>query len=250
MTGSRDVVLEDVFNLRDLGGYDTADGRRTRWGTLYRGAGLHRLAGGDVDLVRGLGLRTVLDLRTAAELEAGTYPVEQLPADFYHLPLITTMWDHSAIDPSAPAEEYLVARYSEMLDEGRASIAESVRFLSRPGALPGVFYCAVGKDRTGVLAAIVLEAVGVQRDHVIADYHLSKERVARIVERAMARHTVEATSTMVAQAATLLDAPAEAMRLLLERLSAEHGSAADYLLDSGVRRDELSALRESVLEPS
>lgn len=248
MTGRRDVVLEEVFNLRDLGGYDTLDGRRTRWGTLYRGASLHRLAGPDLELVGQLGIKTVLDLRTEAEVGHGIFPVDRLPADFYHLPLITQMWDHSAIDPAAPAEQYLAARYSEMLDEGRSSIAESVRFLARPGALPGVFYCAAGKDRTGVLAAIVLEAVGVQRDHVIADYHLSKERVAKLVERLLATRRIEATSTMVAQAATLLDAPAEAMRMLLEQLTEQHGSAAGYLLDSGVRQDELSALADSVLE--
>lgn len=248
MTDARDVALQDVFNLRDLGGYPTADGRVTRWRTLYRGAGLHRLAGADVETVRGLGLRTVVDLRTAGELDVvGSYPVDALPADVHHLPMITAMWDHALIDPDAPAEDYLRARYADMLVEGRTAIAESVRLLARPGALPGVFYCAAGKDRTGVLAALVLSAVGVEDEHVVADYHRSVAHVERIVARARARGEHEAQSAMVAQPAAVMAAPPEAMRLLLGDVRAEHGSAAGFLAACGVADDTLAALREAVL---
>jgi protein-tyrosine phosphatase len=247
---SRDVELVDVYNLRDLGGYATGDGRRTRWRTLFRGAGLHRLGGEDLEAVRALGLRTVVDLRTAEELAAvGAYPTAQLPAAFHHLPMITSQWDHSGIDDSAPPELYLVERYREMFDVGRATIAATVTLLADPGALPAVFYCAAGKDRTGVLAAVILAAIGVREQDIVADYHLSKARVERIVARARAAGDREAASPMLAQPPTVMAAPPAAMQLLLAALREEHGSAAGYLRDAGVGAATLAAVADNLLEP-
>ena len=247
---ARDVVLDAVFNLRDLGGYPTADGRRTRWRRLYRGAGLHRLADDDVDVVRGLELRTVIDLRTAEELASlGGYPVAELPAAFHHLPMIQGLWDHAVVDPEAPPEAFLVPRYLEMLDVGRDTIAGSVRLLATPGALPAAFYCAAGKDRTGVLAALLLDAVGVRPEAVVEDYRLSKERVALIVARARAKEHGEARSAMLGHPDAVMDSPPEAMRLLLAAIREHHGSTRGYLLQAGVRSDELEALAVALLEP-
>jgi protein-tyrosine phosphatase len=244
MTGSptRDIPLADTFNLRDLGGYPTADGRRVRWRRLFRGAGLQRLAGADVDLVRELGLVTAIDLRTAGELEArGGYPVEVLPVTFHHLPMIEAIWDLTDLDPDEAPERYLVARYREMLDEGRATIAETVRILSREENLPAVFYCAAGKDRTGVLAGLVLDALDVEAESIVADYHLSKERVDRIRARAGA-------GAMVDQPPAFMQAPERAMELLLAWIRETHGSTAAYLAGIGVARETIAALRDNLLE--
>jgi protein-tyrosine phosphatase len=245
---SRDIALDAVFNLRDLGGYPTSDGRRTRWRRLFRGAGLHRLTGADADVVRGLDLRTAIDLRTQEELDAvGTYP-DELPAAVHHLPMIRGQWDHAALDGEAPPELFLVARYRDMFDEGAPAIAESFRLLADDGAYPAAFYCAAGKDRTGVLAALVLDAAGVLEEHIVADYHLSKERVERIVANALASGNVEAHSAMVAQPPAFMAAPPEAMRLLLAWIREEHGSAAGYLATIGVDGPTVEAVRENVLE--
>ncbi|HEY4279705.1 MAG TPA: tyrosine-protein phosphatase [Conexibacter sp.] len=248
---SRDVALDDVFNLRDLGGYATADGRRTRWRRLYRGAGLHRLAGNDIEIVRELGLATAIDLRTQGELDAvGRYPREELPADFHHLPMITSLWGLDGIDPDAPAADYLLARYREMLDAGTATIATTFRLLARDDAYPAVFYCAAGKDRTGVMAALLLSAVGVREEEIVADYALSHERVQRIVARAAARGDADAHSAMVAQPPAMMAAPAAAMELLLATIRDEHGSAHDYLEAIGVEREAVAAIEASLLEPA
>jgi protein-tyrosine phosphatase len=225
---SRDIALADTFNLRDLGGYPTRDGRRVRWRRLFRGAGLQRLAGADVEIVRDLGLVTAIDLRTSGELEArGGYPIAVLPATFHHLPMIAATWDLTDLNPDE-AETYLAGRYRDMLTEGRATIAETVRILSRAESLPAVFYCAAGKDRTGVLAALVLDALGVEVEHIIADYHLSKERVERIRARAGAA-AGDLPSAMLDQPPAFMQAPAGAMQLLLAWIGEEHGSTAAYL---------------------
>src|SRR3954447_3221274 len=85
---ARLVPLEAVHNFRDLGGYPTADGRTTRWRVLFRADALDRLTPADLDQLRPLGLRPVLDLRSPAELALGRFPVEDHPVSFHHLPVV------------------------------------------------------------------------------------------------------------------------------------------------------------------
>jgi protein-tyrosine phosphatase len=243
----RDIALVDTFNLRDLGGYPTADGRHVRWRRLFRGAGLQRLDGDDLEMVRALGIVTAIDLRTDGEVEAtGTYPIGRLPATFHHLPMIERVWDLDGLDPDAPAHDYLVGRYRDMLAEGAPAIATIMDLLTRPGALPAVFYCAAGKDRTGVLAALVLGALGVEPAAIVADYHLSKERVERIRARAVAASGAGA-SAMVAQPPAFMQAPAETMQLLLAWIDEVHGSTPGYLASIGVAPATVDALRAALL---
>jgi protein-tyrosine phosphatase len=240
---TRDIALVNTYNLRDLGGYPTVDGRQVRWRRLFRGAGLQRLSGEDLETVRALGLVTVIDLRTERELAAsGGYA---LPATFHHLPMLATIWDLADVDPHAPADDYLAARYVEMLDEGAATIAATFHILSRPESFPAVFYCAAGKDRTGVLAGLVLDAIGVEPEHIVADYHLSKERVERIRARAAA-----ASGAMLAQPPPFMQAPAGAMRLLLAAIRDTHGSTAAYLEGIGIERATHDAVAANLLEPA
>lgn len=241
----RDIDLVDIYNLRDLGGYPTVDGRTVAWRRLFRGAGLQRLAGDDLEVVRALGIATAIDLRTDGEVQAtGTYPFAPLAATFHHLPMIDEIWDLAEADGAEP-HDYLLARYRDMLQEGAPAIAEVMDILARPGALPAVFYCAAGKDRTGVLAALVLGAVGVEPEAIVADYHLSKERVERIRARALAARG-EATA-MVAQPPAFMQAPAAAMELLLAWIGEAHGSTPDYLRTIGVAEATVAALRSQLL---
>jgi protein-tyrosine phosphatase len=246
----RDIALVDTFNLRDLGGYPTLDGRRVRWRRLFRGAGLHRLAGADLETVRALGIVTAIDLRTDGEVRAtGTYPFGPLAATFHHLPMIERIWDLDDLGADVAPQDYLLARYREMLDEGAPTIAAVMGLLARPDALPAAFYCAAGKDRTGVLAALVLDAVGVEPAAIVADYHLSKERVERIRQRALSNPGAGGgASAMVAQPPAFLQAPAEAMDLLLAWIRSAHRSTPDYLTSIGVLPATVDALRATLLE--
>jgi protein-tyrosine phosphatase len=237
---TRDIALENTFNLRDLGGYPTVDGREVRWRRLFRGAGLQRLSGDDLEVVRALNLATVIDLRTEREVETtGRYA---LPAAFHHLPMLVTIWDLSGVDPDTPADDYLAARYVEMLDEGAETIAATMRILARPESFPAAFYCAAGKDRTGVLAGLVLDAIGVEPEHIVADYHLSKERVERIRARAAA-----ASGAMLVQPPPFMQAPAGAMRLLLAAIREQYGSTPGYLEHIGVERETVDAMAANLL---
>src|SRR6478752_6024354 len=137
------VALEAVHNFRDLGGYPTVDGRSTRWRALYRADGLHRLAGADLDVIRTLGLRTVIDLRRPDEIaERGTFPVADHPVEYHN------MWKDKEAPHYDDDADFLHWAYTDMLASGGATFAEAIDVLAASGALPAVFHCAAGKDRT------------------------------------------------------------------------------------------------------
>src|SRR5271155_4721687 len=89
----RVIVLEGAVNFRDIGGYETADGRTLRWRTVFRSDGLTRLTDNDHGVLEGFGLSTVLDLRSSAEVEHGTIDLEQISVNFHHLPLVEDVMD-------------------------------------------------------------------------------------------------------------------------------------------------------------
>jgi protein-tyrosine phosphatase len=245
---SRAIELQHVFNLRDLGGYPTTDGRRVRWRTAFRGAGLQRLAGDDLETVRGLGWLHAVDLRTDAEVAAsGLCPERAVLGGVRHLPLIARVWDPELLDTDIPAEVFLFERYTDMLREGAPVIREIVALLCDPANLPGVFYCAAGKDRTGVVAAVLLDTLGIAHETIAADYHRSKAEVDRIRDRASARAE---SGTMVVQPERWMQAPAGAMRLVLTWLRVTCGGGAGYLQAIGVPAGQVPALREALLEPA
>ncbi|MBI5087900.1 MAG: tyrosine-protein phosphatase [Actinobacteria bacterium] len=176
----RRVELDAVHNFRDLGGYPARDGAVTRWGMLYRADGLHRMTPADVETVRELGLRTVVDLRSTGEIDRwGTFPHDRIDVELVHHPVIDRTWDHDPDDDRSD-HDFLVWAYTDMLAVGGARFARAIDELARPGALPAVFHCAAGKDRTGLLAALVLESLGVPRSVVLADYELTVEGMQRL----------------------------------------------------------------------
>jgi hypothetical protein len=238
----RHLPYDTVFNLRDLGGYAGAGGRTIRWRTLFRADGVHRLP---PEAFVELGIRTVLDLRTEAEI------VERGKADagdheWHHLPVIHTIWDPASFTPEQTAERFLADRYLVMTEEGADSLAAALRMLARPERTPALFHCAAGKDRTGVLAALVLSLAGVDDDVIAADYGLSRLGMDRLV--AFVRDTYpERLDSMSDQPSAFLDAPEEAMKLFLADVRERHGSIEGYAASIGVGMDTVEALRVNIL---
>ena len=240
------VTLEAVHNFRDLGGYATADGRRTVWRTLFRADGLYRLTEADVVALEPLGLRTVIDLRSAPELnERGRFPVDSHPVVFHHLPIIDATWAVGDRPEYDRDEDFLIWAYQEMLTIGAPRFAAAFEALAEPGALPAVFHCAAGKDRTGILAALILGSLGVSDDDIVADYTLTVEGMARFRAWA-AREWPEWFERMATMPPAFTAALPEAMRHIIEELSAEHGSIRNYVKSIGVSDATLATL-ESVL---
>jgi hypothetical protein len=139
----RHVVLEGIFNLRDVGGY-CCEGGSVRWQTLYRADGMNRLAGNDIDEVRRLRLKTIIDLRTDTEVALrGRIPAEAISAHYHHMPLLERVWDADAYSNIDDVTSFLVDPVHRHAAGGRAFYRPGARNprpsagLSDPFALRG-----------------------------------------------------------------------------------------------------------------
>jgi protein-tyrosine phosphatase len=242
------VALEAVHNFRDLGGYRTADGRTTRWRTLFRADGLYRLTAADIVTLEPLGLRTVIDLRSAPELnERGRFPVEAHPVVFHHLPVVDTTWAQGERPHYERDEDFLIWAYQEMLTIGAPRFALAFDALVEADALPAVFHCAAGKDRTGILAALLLGALGVSHDDIVADYTLTVAGMARFRVWAE-REWPEFAERMASMPAAFGKALPEAMQHILDELCTQHGTIRNYVRSIGVSEATLLALEAVLLD--
>ncbi|HTT86777.1 MAG TPA: tyrosine-protein phosphatase [Acidimicrobiales bacterium] len=243
---TRRLPLSGCFNFRDLGGYRAAGGRRLRWRTLFRADGLTRLDPADCRVLGELGLATVIDLRTRGEAdERGRFPLELLAVSYHHLPLIDVLPATEELEHyREPA--FVTARYREILREGSASINRAVEILAEPGSLPAVFHCSAGKDRTGVLAALVLGFLGVPTETIVEDYALSSQAMVAMLEW-MRKENPDSAERIERLRPAVMSAPSESMAAFVEALLDEHGSfekmaARLELIDAVVR------LRHELLE--
>lgn len=250
--GDRWLALEGNDNARDLGGLPTVDRRTTRPGVLLRSDTLQELTPADVTLLRErYGLRTVVDLRTPLEAEKeGRGLLAMEPVAYHNLPFVPD----EVVVPGDPRHELIVTErreqdrvehYLEYLRLAGGIVAQALRVLARPGATPAVFHCAAGKDRTGVLAALLLEIAGVQREAVVADYAATNERLHLVAAR-LRRLATYAAETRRRSDEDLRSDP-ETMRDLLARIDAEHGGVSDWARAQGVAEEQLAALRVLLL---
>lgn len=246
--GTRSVALTGVFNFRDLGGYTARDGRTVRWHTLFRADGLDRLTPEDVEVLRPYGLRTVVDLRMGHEIdERGRFPVDAYPVAFHHLSVMDRTWDPEiALREDLPAADFLHARYTEMLRDAGPRYVEALRVLATDDALPAVFHCAAGKDRTGLLAMLALGSLGVGHDDIVEDYALTS--VTMEAFRIRVADDLEAAGRLAAIPQLFLAADPAAMSRVLTDIESDHGSVRGYVQALGVSDAELASLERQLLE--
>ncbi|MEO1062240.1 MAG: tyrosine-protein phosphatase [Actinomycetota bacterium] len=241
------LPLQQVFNFRDLGGITTRDGAVVRSGSVYRADGLQRLGVGDREVLAGLGLRTIVDLRTERELdEWGAAPDDVHEAALHHLPLITTTWDMERLDLAVSPEEFLRDRYLEMVEEGAPILVEILELLADADRRALVFHCAAGKDRTGVLAAFLLSVLDVDDETIAADYARSAGAMDRM-EAWYRENFPERIEAMTTQPAAFRSCPPEAMLLFLDAVRERWGSVDACLADAGHAPQTTAALRSQLL---
>jgi protein-tyrosine phosphatase len=230
----RHLALDGTRNLRDVGGYPAAGGRRTRWRTLLRSDELTRLPAATADALVLLGLRQVIDLRWPEELQTAPNAFRASASVRYtSIPLL-------ADDPTPHAG--LAGMYRHVLDARGAQLAEVVRSLLVDDGLPAVIGCAAGKDRTGVTIALLLDLVGVPRDVIVDDYALSARHFASPVAR------IEPDDWR--SGSLVVDSPPEFMDSALAHLDARHGGARSLLARHGLAQADLDRLVERLTEPA
>ncbi|MCU1366317.1 MAG: putative protein-tyrosine phosphatase [Ilumatobacteraceae bacterium] len=250
----RSLALDGVHNFRDLGGYPALDGGTTRWGLVYRADGLGRLTENDVEVLRARGLGAVIDLRTDTELaERGTYPVDQHSVAFHHLSVIDRTWNPEESAAVANAHDFLMQAYRNMLASGSDKIARAIQVIADPEVAPVVFHCAAGKDRTGLVAAMLLAVLGVPEEYIAADYGKTAEGM-KAMRAAWAKlaetQGEEARARMESSPAYYFECPPEVMAEVLVELRETHGTLVDYARSIGITDDQIDALRQRLIEPA
>ena len=245
MTVERLIALEGAVNFRDLGGYATEDGLRTRWRVLFRADGLSELTETDLEVMRELGIRTVVDLRSGQEVEQSRFNVEAHPVTFHHYPFIKALPN---AEDFARAPGFLGTQYTEMLDEATPQIIGALSALAAPDARPAVFHCTAGKDRTGLLSALVLSLLGVPEETVIADYALSDAAMSRLRAKLIKKYPDG--GSVIADSDVLFSADPANMVALFAHLRNRYGTVAEYAVQVGVPAGVVERLRESLLEPA
>jgi len=244
------VQMEQVHNFRDLGGYPTASGATTKWRTLFRADGLHRLrAAADIEIVQTFGLRSVIDLRTKREQqEQGIFPLDDIEVDFHHVSIVDATWSDSKETPQIEDPvEFLVWGYRDLLEIGSEKFALAMKILSDQENVPAVFHCAAGKDRTGVLAALILSTVGVADDIICADYGLTQRSIEKTISWAKLHYPEMATRWTEINPVYLAAEP-QAMQVILNDLVSAHGSVINYVRSLGVSESEIQSLSALLIE--
>jgi len=231
------IIVEGVFNVRDVGGIPTQDGR-IRAGQLLRSGNLvDASTAGVAELTRRVS--HIVDLRDGQEVASAPSATTSIATT--HLPLFL-----GSVTSFFTEDFSLNEMYLQLLDESGERLADAIRVIA--AGEPTLVHCTVGKDRTGVTVALALAAVGADREAIIADYALTEsqlpqERNRKIVAFLQSQHP-EAQHAIAL--ATL--SPAEVMRAILDEVDQRWGSAAEYLLAHGMTAPELAALRETLVE--
>lgn len=240
------LPLEGVLNLRDLGGYRTAAGRPLRTGRVFRADALGQATEHDVAAITGLGVRFVCDLRD--DEEVARQP-DRLPAGvrYERVPILvnpSVLADYTATGFDWGA--YRIDRmYIDMLDRCAASFRAVFAWLAQIDVYPFIFHCSGGKDRTGMVAALLLRVAGVPDAAIVADYALSERYIRPKVAEFRERLRRDGRDPRGAE--KLFHSPPAAMVTALTYLDERYGSTERYLAGAGVPPADLAAVRRALL---
>lgn len=249
VAADRRVPFEGVTNFRDLGGYRTRDGGRLRWGRVFRADSLHGLTEADLALYERLGLRAVYDLRSESERNERPNPVSSLQHTITGRPQ-GSLPDYLIANGigDADGEQLLETVYVGMLDHSAAQIGRLYEGLAGDGGLPAVFHCHAGKDRTGVVAALLLEALGVERADILDDYELTSRYRLRVHQEWTFERLLK-SGLAPEVAAGVLSTPRWAMERALAHLDEHYGGIDAFLTGpAGMSADAVETLRRRLVE--
>lgn len=236
------IRLNHAFNIRDLGGLETAEGYLIRWNRLFRGDCLSFLTSEEWQKLLCCGIVSVVDLRSRSETELMK---DQVPEtmQYFHCPLQKEEIDFTNASESAAKAftKSLADGYQKMVTDSpeliTAAVKTVIQCLEKGGVL---FHCSAGKDRTGVLSAILLTLLSADREDIVADYQVSFTYNQRGINKAAA--SLPDYQAML----PMLCSDAAHMEQLLDLF--EELNLVSYLMQHGLAASDLDRLKDLVLE--
>lgn len=260
ITAERFLPFPGAVNFRDVGGYETTDGRIVQWGLLYRSGVLAHLTAADWHSFGNPGVRLVCDLRTESETRKRP---DQLPADnlpgnhlqYKHIPaqsmersarwrgLTAVLFNRSRLD------ELMDEGYTRvMIDENPAVIGNVLRHLAQPTSYPAIIHCSAGKDRTAIIIALLLHVLGVPQETILADYTLSNlhyDKFRAGIDQDIA--SLRRLGITVDHMQSVILVRAERLQKMMRHIDFNYGSVEHYLFEKAGISDTIIRQLQSIL---
>ena len=236
--------FESLHNFRDLGGLPTRDGGQTRYGVLFRSDSFHEASPADINyLLHTARIRSIIDLRSEHEVAAdSTNALIPTEIRYHHFPIAGG--PGGAVE-GAPTGERLAARYIEYVERHTDSVLGAVRAIAETEGAASVVHCRVGKDRTGVVIALVLDTVGVISEEIAKDYELTTAAMVKLMTQLKASPTYAANVKRLPD--EMYSSQAPTMTSFLKQMSARYGGATSFLLKQGLPQSAIDALKTHLL---
>ena len=245
MGTSRELIWDGCLNVRDLGGHPTGDGGETRFGSVVRADSVGQLSPAGWEALVAYGIRTVIDLR--GDHERDEDPPGELPVDVLHVPFMEASeaeWEEIAEQleklDELPVADGTREAYLIFLECFKPNVGAAVRAVAEAPEGGVVVHCVGGKDRTGLLTALLLQVAGVATEEIAADYALSEDRLRP-------RHDawLEAAETKAERRRLerITQTPPEVITGVFGELERRYGSIDAYLRSAGVSDEEIARAR-------
>lgn len=241
----RHIAIGGTYNIRDLGGYVTSRGTKIPPRRFLRADCLHRLAPGGTERLLDEGLRCVIDLRTKNEVSSAPSFFEGLAeVEYVNLPLFDDLSPTALATLHTEHAHPLIPFYISALETRGAAVRDILTHIARVAEGAVLFNCTAGKDRTGIIAALLLGLAGVSDEDIIKDYVLTEQMIPDLVAEFLSISRENGGD--VESYATLLQSPADTMAKMLAHIKEQHGGVEQYVLRIGFEREDLFRLTDQL----
>jgi protein-tyrosine phosphatase len=239
----RRLAWEGLLNARDLGGYPTAGGQETRWGAVVRSDNLTALTPAGQAALRAYGIRSIVDLRRPEE--ARDYPNPFAEPGSHGISYVNVPFEDPAVFAFTEEPESLTIVYVMMLDHYGSRVADVMTTVADAPSGGVLVHCMGGKDRTGLISALLLELAGVDRETVAADYAITQEYLRERDDEYVRTGPGERAERE--RVVAKYSARAEVMLDVLTHVDDRYGGVERYLLQAGVPGQGIARLRQRLV---
>ena len=248
LDAKRHFDLEGTFNTRDIGGYTTEDGRRIRWGRFLRSDSLHQLSIKSQAALLEYGVRTIIDLRNSRQIQSAPsvfYGSDEVACYLQNMMGDAALSEIAEIPTTLPPAERIRRIYCLTLDRRQSQVHDTLSILAAPDALPALVHCSGGKDRSGLIAALVLGIAGVPAETIAEDYGLT----ARFLHaRYLEAHPDMSVEDYTWQDYQRANCPPETMLGVLRHLDDRYGGVEGYVSAIGLTDEQIESLRDGLVK--
>ena len=241
------LKLENALNFRDLGGYQSGLGGEVKRGVLFRSDSLAKLHSEDIKIILGKNIRTVIDLRTDFEIFRGESKLKGVEGvGYYKISLMDNVHsqDYASFEKNMPVS--MGALYKDLIDNFPENIIKVFDTILSNSENAVVFNCTAGKDRTGVIAALILDLLDVGRQDIVENYIVTEQLLKPTFELIM-KHYKDSTGREMPR--YLLESKRESIEEFLDHLHSNYGNAKSYLLKNGFGEENTRKFIETYLKP-